>query len=307
MRNLIILFALLLSPFTSWAQSYNDLILKAESAYQQKDYEASGKAYEQAFKLSGGNATDLYNAACSWALAENSEKALQNLDESAKAGYRSYDWLLQDTDLQSLHSAKGWTTVVEKVKSNLAEYEKDFDKPLQQKLEEIYVKDQMLRQLIPAVEEKFGRESKEMAYYWTLISQQDSLNEVAVVEIIEKRGWPGKSLVGGKANITVWLVIQHAPLELQEKYLPLLRKSVLKGESEGSHLAMLEDRILMRNGQKQKYGSQIKSDPETGEYFLHPIEDPANINKRRAEVGLGPIEEYVKRWGIKYDPSNRKN
>jgi hypothetical protein len=157
-----------------------------------------------------------------------------------------------------------------------------------------------LRQLYRDAEEKFGRDSDEMNYFWQLVLEQDSLNEVEVIKIIDERGWVGKSLVGGQANMTLWLVIQHAPLETQEKYLPMLKESVLKGESKGSHLALLEDRIQMRNFKPQTYGSQITTDPNTGERIVYEIKDPEYVNKRRKEVGLGPIQDYVKRWGIEW-------
>ncbi|MBI9035806.1 MAG: hypothetical protein JEZ03_15195 [Bacteroidales bacterium] len=189
---------------------------------------------------------------------------------------------------------------MDKVQANLDEYEKDFDKPLKEQLEQIYVRDQMLRQLYRDAEEKFGKESDEMKYFWQLVSEQDSLNEIGVIKIIEEKGWVGRSLVGGQANMTLWLVIQHAPLETQEKYLPLLKKSVLEGESSESHLALLEDRIQMRNGKPQTYGSQITTDKETGEQVVYEIWEPEYVNQRRKEVGLGPIEDYVKRWGIEW-------
>ena len=133
-----------------------------------------------------------------------------------------------------------------------------------------------------------------------MVTEQDSLNEIEVIKIIEEKGWVGKSLVGGQANMTLWLVIQHAPLETQEKYLPLLKESVLKGESQGSHLALLEDRIQMRNGKPQTYGSQITTDEKTGKQVVYEIWEPEYVNQRRKEVGLGSIEDYVKKWGIEW-------
>jgi hypothetical protein len=137
-----------------------------------------------------------------------------------------------------------------------------------------------------------------MKYFWQVVSEQDSLNEFEVIEIIEGRGWVGTNLVGGKANMTLWLVIQHAPIEAQEKYLPLLEKSVKAGDSQGNHLALLEDRIQMRNGKPQIYGSQITRDQESGKQIVYEIKDPEYVNQRRKSVGLGSIESYVKRWGI---------
>ena len=95
------------------------------------------------------------------------------------------------------------------------------------------------------------------------------------------------------------MVIQHAPIATQEKYLPLLKESVKKGESRGSQLALLEDRIQMRNGFPQIYGSQISTD-KNGKEVVYEILEPEYVNQRRKEVGLGPIQDYVKRWGIEW-------
>jgi hypothetical protein len=37
-----------------------------------------------------------------------------------------------------------------------------------------------------------------------------------------------------------------------------------------------------------------------------PLADPDNVDKRRAEVGLTPLAEYVKHWGIKWDVDDYK-
>lgn len=130
----------------------------------------------------------------------------------------------------------------------------------------------------------------------------DSLNLLQVISLVEKYGWPGKSFVGNKGNYTVWLVIQHADLATQLKYLPLLQKSVADSESRPCDLALLEDRILMRQEKKQLYGSQIRFNQVTGQQELWPIEDEINVNERRARVGLQPIEEYLNYFGIEYFP-----
>lgn len=299
MKNLILL-VLTIFAFQLSAQTYQELIGKANSRYKEEAYQASAEQFDAAFKLQEGSASDYYNAACSWALADNEEQAIIYIAKSTEKGWKNIKWMQQDKDLKSLHSHADWKEIVANAQVNLDEYEKDLDKPLKKQLEEIYMKDQMLRRMIGDVQEQYGRESDEMKYFWTLISMQDSINEAQVIEIIEKRGWVGKSLVGGQANSSLWLVIQHAPIATQEKYLPLLKESVKKRESRGSHLALLEDRILMRNGKPQTYGSQITIDKETDQQIVYEIRDPEYVNQRRAEVGLGPIEEYVKRWDIEW-------
>lgn len=127
----------------------------------------------------------------------------------------------------------------------------------------------------------------------------DSCNLVQVEKLIATYGWPGKSFVGARGNQTVFLVIQHAGLATQEKYLPLMRESVNRGESSASDFALLQDRVLMRQGKKQIYGSQVVFNKTGGQEF-YPIEDEKNVNERRAKVGLQPLEEYAKYFGIDY-------
>jgi hypothetical protein len=122
---------------------------------------------------------------------------------------------------------------------------------------------------------------------------------VQIELLLSKYGWLGKSLVGARGNQTCFLVIQHADSATQVKYLPVLRQSVEKGESSASDLALLEDRVLMRQGKKQIYGSQVVFD-KMGNNVLYPIEDEKNVNIRRAKVGLQPLEEYAKYFGIQY-------
>lgn len=299
MKSILTILICLLT-ITIQAQTFEELIRNGDKLYNEEKYLESAKKYEKALNFEEGNAGQYYNAACSWALSGDTIQSIKNLNLSAEKGWKNLKYIKRDKDLSSLYEIKGWSKILEKVQANLDEYEKDFDKPLKVQLDQIYVRDQMLRQLYRGAEEKFGKESDEMKYFWQLVSEQDSLNEIEVIKIIEEKGWVGKSLVGGQANMTLWLVIQHAPLETQEKYLPLLKKSVLKGESSGSHLALLEDRIQMRNGKPQTYGSQITTDKETGEQVVYEIREPEYVNQRRKEVGLGPIEDYVKRRGIEW-------
>lgn len=282
-------------------QSFDDYMHAADSLYEAKEYEASGVAFDSAFALREGRASQYYNAACSWALVGQNAQALRYLKTAADKGWYNLEWMKRDEDLQGIQGLPGWRQILEQVQANLDEFEKDFNKPLKEQLELIYVRDQTLRQLLETVEETYGNNSPEMAYFWYLISKEDSLNEKEVVQIIEDNGWLGQSEVGGKANTALWLVIQHADVELQEKYLPLLKASVKKGESQGSHLALLEDRILMYQGKPQIYGSQIVLDQETGQWKLYDLENPDQVDERRKEVGLGPLKEYLDQMGVEWN------
>jgi hypothetical protein len=132
----------------------------------------------------------------------------------------------------------------------------------------------------------------------------DQRNIARLEEIVAQYGWPGKSLVGDKAAQAAFLIVQHAELAYQEKYLPILKDAVSKKEARPSEVAMLEDRVLMRQGKSQIYGTQLVSDASSGgKLQLHPIEDEANVDRRRADVGLPPLREYLKLFGLEYQPA----
>jgi hypothetical protein len=135
----------------------------------------------------------------------------------------------------------------------------------------------------------------------------DNRNMARLEEIIKQNGWPGKSLVGGEASKASFLILQHSDLAHQEKYLPLLKEAAKKGEARPADVAMLEDRVLVRKGKKQIFGTQIHSGPDTGgKMVLDPIEDEEHVDERRASVGLMPLKEYLKHFGMEYHPLRRK-
>ena len=174
-----------------------------------------------------------------------------------------------------------------------SDIETSIDSTLMVQLNTIYDEDQKYRKEIPQIIEKYGIKSPEMVAHWQLIARKDSINLLQVEEILETRGWLGEDCVGDKGSWALFLVIQHAQLDVQEKYIPTLKQAVADGKANAANLALMEDRIAIRRGKPQIYGSQVGNDVETNQPFLFPILDPENLDKRRAEVGLSPYSEYL--------------
>ena len=84
----------------------------------------------------------------------------------------------------------------------------------------------------------------------------DLQNAKDIEAIIKKYGYPGRKLAGGKYENVAWVVIQHAELNYQEKYLPLIHKAVLEKQLEDQPLKMLIDRIYWKKNGFQIFGSQ---------------------------------------------------
>ncbi|MEM6517302.1 MAG: DUF6624 domain-containing protein [Bacteroidota bacterium] len=290
---------------------YSELVTEAWSLYESQRYKESAEKYKAAFDQLDGKAypNDRYNAACSYALAkdiENSFYHLFYLAENPKIKYRDLGHISTDQDLKILYPDNRWEKLIEIVSANKKEHEKDLDLPLVAILDTIYEEDQKYRRQIEDIEKKHGWESDEMKAHWKIINEKDSINLVKVKEILDTRGWLGSKVIGGKGNSTLFLVIQHSDLETQLKYLPMMREAVKLGNASASSLALLEDRVALRQGKRQIYGSQIGRDQESGEYYVSPLMEPEKVNERRAEVGLGTLEEYIANWDISWDVEKHK-
>jgi len=144
------------------------------------------------------------------------------------------------------------------------------------------------------------QQSPELEDLWKKQREIDEANMKRLEQIVKENGWPGVSLVGAEASRAAFLIVQHAEPIYQEKYLPLLRDAAAKKDIVASELAMLEDRVLMSQNKKQIYGTQLKVNPATKKRELWPIEDEANVDARRASVGLMPLAGYLKMFGIDY-------
>ncbi len=307
MRQILItLCSIAISHFSlsqALPKEYYRFIRNAETAYHSKDYKASANYYASAFQSSGlkGLSNDRYNAACCLALSGNEDSAFFQLERVViNFNYSNYGHIIADADLNSLHEDKRWKPLLELIKQNKEKAEVKLNKPLAKQLDSIYTEDQKYRQMMGEVESKHGFESKEMKSLFNVMNRNDSINLITVTYVLDNFGWLGADVVGHQGNSTLFLVIQHSNPKTQEKYLPMMRDAVIKGNAQADALALLEDRVALGQGKKQIYGSQIRRDEQTKKYYFAPIEDEAKVNERRASAGLEPIEEYADRWNIEY-------
>lgn len=125
-------------------------------------------------------------------------------------------------------------------------------------------------------------------------------------EIIAKQGWPTFTLVGKDGAQSAWLLVQHADADpkFQRQCLDLMTK-LPKNEMSQKNFAYLTDRVLLAEGKKQIYGTQFTT--IDGKVQPRPLEDPVNVDKRRAEVGLSTLAEYAKIIEGQYGTPKKKS
>jgi hypothetical protein len=183
------------------------------------------------------------------------------------------------------------------IRDSHARIQQAMNEQLRTELEKIFEADQALRAEAMTTAKTHGRSSPEYESVRQRGLEMDRKHIARLTEIIEQHGWPGRSLVGATASKAAFFVIQHADSTTQRKYLHLVRDASRAGELDRSLPPLLEDRLLMEEGKPQIYGTQIARG-ENGRPELWPIDDAEHVDERRASVGLEPLSEYLKRFGI---------
>ena len=286
---------------TSYGQNYEDLIKKADSCYEAKNYKLSTSFFEKAFNTKPESKKNFYNASCAASLANDKKNSLKWLEIAVNNGFNSVEHIKSDTDLDNVRKEKKFKKIINNLEESIALIEANYDKPLQKELIEIFKEDQDIRNKYVVAQKTYGYESKEVDSLGKIMLLKDSLNLIKIVKILDEKGWVGKDKVGQQANTTLFLVIQHSDLKVQQKYLPMMRDAVKKGNADAGSFAYLIDRIALREGKRQIYGSQMGRKPNTNEYYILPLEDPINVDKRRLEVGLTPLAEFVSKYNVIFD------
>lgn len=306
MKKIVILLVLAIfcSPHISaQGPEYARYVQLAEANFLEKNFLSSAENYEKAFATIGGKAypSDRLKAAESYSLAGNADKSLFHLFQLAeKSNYNNLTKLKNSEAFKNLHGNPRWNDLLEKVRHNAGKLNSE----LIAILDTVQADDQKYRAEVDEIVNKYGPDSKEMKDLWKKLAVVDSINLLKVSKILDQHGWPGTETVGSKGATAIFLVIQHADLQTQEKYLPLLKEAVKKGRVSPTYQAYLEDRMQLRQNKKQIYGTQLEVDPKTGKNRLLPLLDPKNVDKRREAVGLGPLEEYLEQFGMVWNPAD---
>lgn len=295
----IIIVSQILFLLDASAQStYTSVVNKGHDLRRAKEYSKALTLYQQAFRLfpDSVKASDVYFEACSMSMAGKPDSALVILGLAANRYKLTMDSNLQfDECWADLKKTDQWQEILKTVIKN----KEDAYTPLQKEMLEIQRDDQIYRQQINSVLQTEGPTSKKIAELNQKRIIADSINLIKTEKILDQYGWPSPAEVGN-TNQGLFLVIQHATLSVQLKYLPMFREAVKTRYFFPPNLALLEDRVAIEQGKKQIYGSQISYDAKSNSYHLLPIEDEAHVNDRRAKLGLEPLAEYLKHWNIAY-------
>lgn len=118
-------------------------------------------------------------------------------------------------------------------------------------------------------------------------------------------GWPRRSVEGVAAARAAWLVAQQrsGDLPFQRQVVRQLELAVLDGEAPPMHLASASDRLAVREGRPQRYGTQLRQ-VDACHWDYYPLDDLPRVEARRQRLGLPSLDEHKR--GIN-DASAREN
>lgn len=278
------------------------LTSKADSLRDEGNLEAAISVYKQADFKSSNNADNTYNLACAYALTYQIDSAFHYLNIALRDNRTL--WALADSDLFSLTDDSRWNEIeniqLKKFQEKNGQlqqlnYAKD--------LLSIILKDQALDYYIKQARSLYMKNGYIPQWYYPLGSYKQQIgqdNYKTMQGLIKKFGWPKYSTVGKLAADAPLLVINHHESDsVRKQYLPQIKKSCEEGEGSCMEYAKIQDRILVNEDELQLYGMQFRStENRTLEPF--PIKDPEYVDKRRKEIGLEPLKDYLKRK-INYD------
>lgn len=167
----------------------------------------------------------------------------------------------------------------------------DFDFEYSATLAYLSANDEYYRNLIDIYIDDEAEQYSLLTKQWHL----DSINIFAIDELVKNRGLPTYKSVGKDGIDAFFIIVLHSNLKHQVKYIKHIKKLSKKGSLSKQNLALLTDRILVKQGKKQIYGTQLYFDEQEMKNKLYPIRSPKNVDKRRTNAGFNEtISEYLK-------------
>ena len=111
--------------------------------------------------------------------------------------------------------------------------------------------------------------------------------------VLKEFGWPGVGLVGQDgAAAAFYLVKNSSSFELQRDLLPVVVAATKRGEIARADFAAYFDRLRLRAGLKQLFGTQATI--SNGFLVLYPIEGQERVDERRRQYGLAPLADQIR-------------
>ncbi len=267
----------------------NQLFIEATDAYRRKDFAGAAERYLRIIDAGTKWPTVPYNAACCFARLARSDEAFKYLELAVQMGWSDAEHIKGDSDFESIHSDKRWDEIVRLCEGQQEKSRESIANP------ELYA--ELMKRMKTDQDARLAKPPN--VIQMTLIDRD---NTAWMKNVIEKHGWPGYAMVGREGAQAAWLLVQHADRDpdFQRRCLELLKQAHKKEDASADHVAYLTDRVLVAEGKPQVYGTQFHA--VNGKQQPFPIENEAEVDQRRAAMGLEPIAVYAEQIRSQYGP-----
>lgn len=149
---------------------------------------------------------------------------------------------------------------------------------------------------------KIGMKSSVVEALWTFKFMVQERNQAELETLVSRKGWPRVRDVGPEAAFGAYLIVMHSRNGAQKVYLADIKKACEAGELPWERYALIYDRGLFNENEPQRYGTHTRYNEVTRKEELYPLEDESRVDEWRKELGLPPLEEYLKTLGITFRP-----
>jgi tetratricopeptide (TPR) repeat protein len=284
----------------AYCQKCDSLYNAAFRQYGLQQYKNAAVLYEQAFKCNSANTEDYYNAGCVFSKSGNKDKSFEYLKLATDKGYKDLIWITTDSDLENLHQDKRWNSVIEKVKENMENYEKQFDQPLRKRIFQMVETDQKLRKNWGEIEKKYGKQSHQYDSLSIVIDSFRTKHSKELEVIYSERGFPTTKLIGEDAVYNIWVLALHSlDIQFQKLTLFYLTEEAKTNGIGWEQIAMLTDRISFNEKEPQLFGTRFDIvDMSKRQVRLYPVKDANNLDNRRKALNLKSVKEGYAEWDM---------
>lgn len=141
----------------------------------------------------------------------------------------------------------------------------------------------------------FGSRAADSANHWLFKRDSVRLNEFQKLE--RTYGWPRAKRLGFEGVQQAYLIIQHSPKDVFISHFDTLRESYVRGDLSKPNYATYYDRLLIKKGMPQRYGTQRGRRVLTNgqeENYLLPVENLPEVDIRRDSMKLAPLLNTLK-------------
>lgn len=262
------------------AQTFEELFAQGGAAYEASEWSRCAERFGAAGKAAPHDrqaARAFFAAAACAAAAGQKEAAFGYLDQATARGQEDVDIASSNPQIQALQDDPRWKTYLQGVEARHVERLKKNNAELTR----IYEDDQADRSGGPDVEKAD----------WTAIEARDKARQERVHQILAQGGAKTADDYHHAA-----MVFQHGDTdeEIAEAHELSLKAVELDPEHPSARwlAAASKDRLLMRQGKPQLYGTQFKK--VDGKWILYEV-DPSVTDEERAKWDCPPLAEAQKR------------